>query len=86
MDAAHAELNRRMRAEGIPLTEDAKFYFPPNCCSVETARHGMLARIVAGNTYATHYIVTLRTRNIPGHLGHIAKYSINSCGVVTETL
>lgn len=86
LDAARAELRRRMRTEGIPEAKDPNFYFRPDCCSVETVRHSMLVRAIAGNIYATHYIVTLRLRNIPRHPHHVAKYSVNSCGKVTDVL
>lgn len=85
LDAARAELGRRMRVEGIPEAKDPSFYFRPDCCSVETVRHSMLVRAMAGNVYATHYIVTLRLRNIPRHPHHVTKYSVNSCGKITDT-
>jgi len=85
-DAARAELHRRMRTEGIPEAKDPSFYFRPDCCSVETVRHSMLVRAIAGNVYATHYIVTLRLHNIPRHPYHVAKYSVSSCGKITDTL
>ena len=86
LDAARAELGRRMRVEGIPEAKDPSFYFRPDCCSVEIVRHSVLVRAIAGNVYATHYIVTLRLRNIPRHPHHVAKYSVSSCGKITDTL
>lgn len=86
MDAARAELHRRMRVQGIPEAKDPRFYFQPNCCSVETVHHSMFARAIAGDVYATHYVVKLKLRNVPNYPGYVAKYSVNSCGKITEAL